>query len=196
MYLPGEKDDSLTFIKRYSNKAKMESMAQWHEVFRIYGAIYFEKYPHESPKLMKYASTIANLAEKAGFVAAFSYDQAYRQWREIDPLLLPWDGLNGELFNEALAMGLIGKTNASKQPNPTHNPTAPVHKRKKFCYSFNIDGDCTANICGYEHICQENVSDSQGASGYGYELIDESKLEQEVPVIQHDFVTVKSSNND
>ncbi|VDI55281.1 Hypothetical predicted protein [Mytilus galloprovincialis] len=70
-------------------------MAQWHEAFRIYGAIYFEKYPTESPKLMKYAAIIANLAEKAGIEAAFFYDQAYRQWREVDPLHLPWDGVNG-----------------------------------------------------------------------------------------------------
>ncbi|CAC5416738.1 unnamed protein product [Mytilus coruscus] len=87
-YVPVEKDDSLTFVKSSSNKAKIESMAQWHEAFRIYGAIYFEKYPTESPKLMKYAATIANLAEKAEIESAFSYDQAYRQWREVDPLHL------------------------------------------------------------------------------------------------------------
>lgn len=42
---------------------------------------------------------------------------------------------------------------------------------------------------------QDNVSDSQGTSGYGYELIDESKLEQALPAIQHDKLSVKSSNN-
>lgn len=41
---------------------------------------------------------------------------------------------------------------------------------------------------------QGNVSDSKGTSGYEYEEIDESKLEREIPVIQH--VSVKSSNND
>ncbi|CAC5389346.1 unnamed protein product [Mytilus coruscus] len=112
-YVPVEKDDSVTFVKSCSNKAKIESMAQWHEAFRIYGAIYFENYPTESPKLLKYTATIANLAEKAGIESAFSYDQEYRQWREVNPLHLTWDGVNEELFNEALAMGLIGKTNAS-----------------------------------------------------------------------------------
>lgn len=43
---------------------------------------------------------------------------------------------------------------------------------------------------------QETVSDSQGTSGYGYEVIDESKLERQKPVIQHDYVSCKSSNND
>ena len=70
-YVPIEKDDCLTFVKNSSSKAKIESMAQWHEAFRIYEAIYFEKYPTESPKLMKYAAIIANLAEKAGIEAAF-----------------------------------------------------------------------------------------------------------------------------
>ncbi|VDI79903.1 Hypothetical predicted protein [Mytilus galloprovincialis] len=40
-YVPIEKDDCLTFVKNSSSKAKIESMAQWHEAFRIYGAIYF-----------------------------------------------------------------------------------------------------------------------------------------------------------
>ncbi|CAG2198007.1 unnamed protein product [Mytilus edulis] len=134
-------------------------MAQWHEAFRIYGAIYFEKYPTESPKLMKYAAIIANLAEKAGIEAAFFYDQAYRQWREVDPLHLPWDGVNGELFNEALAMGLIGKTNAMKQPFLTQSLTAPALKQKRFCYAFNNESGCTARICRYEHTCQVCVGD-------------------------------------
>ncbi|XP_076071867.1 uncharacterized protein LOC143043466 [Mytilus galloprovincialis] len=43
---------------------------------------------------------------------------------------------------------------------------------------------------------QETVSDSQGTSGYGYEVIDESKLEREKPVIQHDYASCKSSNDD
>lgn len=43
---------------------------------------------------------------------------------------------------------------------------------------------------------QDDVSDSQGTSGYGYELIDESKLEREMPAIQHENICVKSSNND
>ncbi|XP_063414916.1 uncharacterized protein LOC134696888 [Mytilus trossulus] len=153
-YVPVEKDDCLTFVKNSSSKAKIESMAQWHEAFRIYGAIYFEKYPTESPKLMKYAAIIANLAEKAGIEAAFFYDQAYRQWREVDPLHLPWDGVNGELFNEALAMGLIGKTNAMKQPFLTQSLTAPAPKQKRFCYAFNNESGCTARICRYEHTCQ------------------------------------------
>ncbi|CAG2220984.1 unnamed protein product [Mytilus edulis] len=153
-YVPVEKDDCLTFVKNSSSKAKIESMAQWHEAFRIYGAIYFEKYPTESPKLMKYAAIIANLAEKAGIEAAFFYDQAYRQWREVDPLHLPWDGVNGELFNEALAMGLIGKTNAMKQPFLTQSLTAPARKQKRFCYAFNNESGCTARICRYEHTCQ------------------------------------------
>ncbi|VDI01870.1 Hypothetical predicted protein [Mytilus galloprovincialis] len=153
-YVPIEKDDCLTFVKNSSSKAKIESMAQWHEAFRIYGAIYFEKYPTESPKLMKYAAIIANLAEKAGIEAAFFYDQAYRQWREVDPLHLPWDGVNGELFNEALAMGLIGKTNAMKQPFLTQSLTAPALKQKRFCYAFNNESGCTARICRYEHTCQ------------------------------------------
>ncbi|CAG2194566.1 unnamed protein product [Mytilus edulis] len=153
-YVPIEKDDCLTFVKNSSSKAKIESMAQWHEAFRIYGAIYFEKYPTESPELMKYAAIIANLAEKAGIEAAFFYDQAYRQWREVDPLHLPWDGVNGELFNEALAMGLIGKTNAMKQPFLTQSLTAPVLKQKRFCYAFNNESGCTARICRYEHTCQ------------------------------------------
>lgn len=62
---------------------------------------------------MKYAATIANMANKAGIESTFPYDQENKQWREVDPLHLSWDEVNEELFNEALAMELIGKTNAS-----------------------------------------------------------------------------------
>lgn len=57
------------------------------------------------------------------------YDQAYRQWREVEPLHLPWDGANWELFNETLAMGLIGKTNAMKQPFLTQSLTTLTEKK-------------------------------------------------------------------
>ncbi|CAC5422739.1 unnamed protein product [Mytilus coruscus] len=80
-YIPVEKDDSLTFVKIVVIRQKLSF---WHSDKRplhLWGN-FFEKYPNESPQLMKYAITIANLAEKAGVEAAFSYDQAYRQWRK------------------------------------------------------------------------------------------------------------------
>ncbi|CAC5417921.1 unnamed protein product [Mytilus coruscus] len=68
-YVPAEKGDSLTF----SNKAKIESLAHWQGAFYIYRAIYFEKYPNESPKLMKYATTIVN----SNFCLMFSSNVLY-----------------------------------------------------------------------------------------------------------------------
>ncbi|VDI50287.1 Hypothetical predicted protein [Mytilus galloprovincialis] len=42
----------------------------------------------------------------------------------------------------------------------------------------------------------DDVTDSEGTSGYGYELIDESKLEREMRAVQHEHICVKSLNID
>lgn len=41
---------------------------------------------------------------------------------------------------------------------------------------------------------QDDALDSQGTSIYGYEVIDEAKMEREIPVIQNDSISVKSPN--
>ena len=59
---------------------------------------------------MKYADTVQRLGRQARDTAALFYDKQFRLRRQDSPELLPWDQLNGELFNQALSMGLVPKT--------------------------------------------------------------------------------------
>ena len=62
-----EQDGSVSFVKAKSNNFKFNSINQWNNAFHIYVAIYCEKHPMQSTKLMKYAATISTLASQATF---------------------------------------------------------------------------------------------------------------------------------
>ena len=50
------------FVKQQFMTSKVVNMAQWLEAFHVFVAIYCEKFPNESPSLMKYASIMSNVA--------------------------------------------------------------------------------------------------------------------------------------
>jgi hypothetical protein len=95
-------------------------MTQWLAAFDIFVAICCERYPMEASNLMKYAHIITSLPKQSGIEGALYYNRSFRQWRQKDPVNLPWEGVVTELHCEALAMGLQTKrqnnSNGNKQP--------------------------------------------------------------------------------
>ena len=102
-------DSSGVLICRQQPSFKVRTLDLWLRAFHVFVAVYCSRHPGQAANLMKYASTIQKLAQQAGVGAALSYDKSFRQWKEDDPSQLPWEQLNVELFNQALAMGLTQK---------------------------------------------------------------------------------------
>ena len=42
---------------------KVASISMWMSAFRIFVGVYTQKYPHESPALMKYGNIVQDLAD-------------------------------------------------------------------------------------------------------------------------------------
>ena len=153
-----EQDGSVSFVKAKSNNFKFNSINQWNNAFHIYVAIYCEKHPMQSTKLMKYAATISTLASQATLQAAMGYDKAFREWRESDPESLPWDQVNTELYQQAFGMAFLQKTSPSSQKNgEKYNNNLRPNKAPagSYCFEFNNNGGkCTRRGCIYPHVCQ------------------------------------------
>lgn len=155
-YVPEEKGDEIAFVKRNVNSVKITNMTQWLAAFHIFVAVYSEKYPMEAPRLMKYAETITSLSQKASVEAALEYDHRFRVWREENPGSLPWDSLNSDLHNEALATGLESKKNQKSGGPFRPNSGRPKNggQFKRHCYTYNNEGLCRDRTCKYGHFCQ------------------------------------------
>lgn len=144
-------DGSFSF-KKVASAAPVKTMAQWFRAFHIFVAVYTSRYPAAAPKLMKYADTMQKLSHQAGDQSALYYDRQFRQWRQDDPSMLPWDHVNTELYSAALASGLCQKV----QTRPLFRASASTptaHTRKGICFMYNNNGRCSRTSCPFSHIC-------------------------------------------
>lgn len=145
-------DNGDGFMKlKKSNSGSIKSFDRWLEAFHTFVAIYSSKFPHETANLMKHATIVQRLSKQAGDEAALSYDENFRIWRQDNPEYLPWGQLNGELQNEALAMGLCRKQNL-----PFHAKAKQNNSGKQICFNYNNNnGHCTRPNCPFPHKCQK-----------------------------------------
>ena len=87
--------------------------------------------------------------KSCGDEAAISYDEKFRQWRQVAPRACPWDRKNSELFHDAIVQGLDVKAKLKKQP------FRATSSKQKYCFTFNNKGSCSkGNSCLYAHVCQ------------------------------------------
>ena len=151
-------DNQITFTQK-EQKYFFKGFQQWLNAFQVFVAVYCEKFPTQSPALMKYMATIQKLSTDVGDKAAYHYDEQFRMWRADNPQLMPWDTINLELHAEALQIGIKQKIQGSmsdtgrqfkpKQPFRGKQPQA-----RKVCFSYNNnEGICTRQNCMFPHIC-------------------------------------------
>ncbi|KAK6188630.1 hypothetical protein SNE40_004770 [Patella caerulea] len=146
-YVMTEGKEGVVFVKQKNTGEKIDTLAKWHAAFHIYIGIYCERHPSEVVPIMKYVLTIEKLANQASDLAAINYDKGFRQWRETCPAELPWNQVNIELYQEALASIL--------QPKIKQNTASSFRsfRFRKYCYDYNNTG-CTKTQCQFAHICQ------------------------------------------
>ena len=79
---------------------KIQTINQWLSAFNIFVAIYSEKLPTDTPKLMKYCEIVRDIAAKLG--DWLYYDQQFRFIRQSAPPQYPWDAIHWELWLKAV----------------------------------------------------------------------------------------------
>ena len=75
---------------------KIHNFLQWLSAFNIFVAIFSEKFPNETPRLMKYSEIIRDISTKPG--DWYLYDEQFRYIRQSAPDQYPWDTIHWELW--------------------------------------------------------------------------------------------------
>ena len=78
------------------NTKKIYNIETWTTAFLWYIAVYTEKFPLETPQLIKYTEIVRDLAKRSSGQSWFFYDQQFRTLRENQPI--PWDRLHMEFW--------------------------------------------------------------------------------------------------
>ena len=78
------------------------SFHEWNEAFRIYMAIYIQKFPEDAPHMLKYMSTTKNIYEMKCNESFRYYDETFRLLRKENSQ--PWQQEIDELYRKAMFM--------------------------------------------------------------------------------------------
>ena len=98
---------------------------QWLSTFNIFVAIYLEKLPPDTPKLMKYCEIVRDIAAKPG--DWLYYDEQFRFIRQSAPAQYPWDAIHWELWLKAVT-NFRPKTQFSSDKGPLRSAPSPFKR--------------------------------------------------------------------
>ena len=127
---------------------KIHTYMQWLSAFNIFVAIFSEKFPSETPGLMKYSEIVRDISTKPG--DWYFYDEQFRYIRQSAPDQYPWDAVHWELWIKAVI-------NFRAKPTQTKPDMASPRNRPRqsfprgTCWSFHAGKYCGG--CKFEHIC-------------------------------------------
>ena len=130
---------------------KIQTINQWLSAFNIFVAIYSEKLPTDTPKLMKYCEIVRDIAAKPG--DWLYYDEQFRFIRQSAPAQYPWDAIHWELWLKAVT-NFRPKTQFSSDKGPLRSRSQSFPKGT--CLRFHAGKVC--NGCRFEHICYRRGS--------------------------------------
>ena len=115
---------------------KISSIEIWLQAFHVFVGIYASRYPNEAPGLMKYGSTIQDLAAH-GHNWRF-YNENFRFLCQSQATPLSWGIVHWELW-------LRSQSNLKKPPTSFtgFKPLSPISISRGYCFKFHRGGDCT-----------------------------------------------------
>ena len=125
---------------------KIQTINQWLSAFNIFVAIYSEKLPTDTPKMMKYFEIVRDIAGKPG--DWLYYDEQFRFIRQSAPAQYPWDTIHLELWLKAVT-NFRPKTQFSSDKEPLRSLSQSFPRGT--CWRFRAGKVC--NGCRFEHIC-------------------------------------------
>ena len=98
------------------------TFTEWTDGFHIYMAIYLQKFPDQSPHMLKYMLIIKDLYEDKVNDGWRYYDQQFRNLRKshMPPLQKPIDELYNKAVNGKLSNHISNKFNPNFKTPPTY----------------------------------------------------------------------------
>ena len=123
---------------------KISSIDTWLQAFHVFVGVYASRYPNEAPGLMKYGSTIQDLAVR-GHNWRF-YDENFRFLRQSQATSLPWGSVHWELWlrSQSPLKKLSTSVTGTKLFSPISIP-------RGYCFKYHRGGDCAG--CSFKHTC-------------------------------------------
>ena len=127
---------------------KISSIDTWLQAFHVFVGVYASRYPDEAPGLMKYGSTIQDLAVR-GHNWRF-YDESFSFLRHSQDTSLPWGSVHWELwlrFQRPLKK-LPTSVTGTKLVSPISIPRGHCDG---LLFKYHRSGDCAG--CSFKHSC-------------------------------------------
>lgn len=102
--------------------------------------------PEDAPQLLKYISTVREIASSNGDVDWRHYDETFRKVRQTHSV--PWQRTILELLVSSCTIY------RSKQPFRGNFRPKFSDKYHKICFNYNNGAKCRATPCPFKHACQ------------------------------------------
>ena len=146
----GESNQPQLTLEPNQPTKKIHTINQWHSAFNIFVAIYAEKFPQDTPKMMKYCEIVRDIAAKPG--DWLFYDEQFRYIRQSAPDQFPWDVVHWELWLKAVTNFRPKSQSAISTNDKSSSRSRPRQFFPKgTCWNFHAGSTC--NGCRFEHIC-------------------------------------------
>jgi hypothetical protein len=136
-------------VEPISKAKKITNISGWMSAFRTFVGVYAQKYPHESPALMKYGDIVQDLADR-GQNWRF-YDENFRFLRQTQRSSLSWANVHWELW-------LRSQHTSQKLPNTMQLATSTLSGKGPqnaiplgYCFKFHKGEACSG--CEFKHSC-------------------------------------------
>ncbi len=104
--IDNSRDNARLSFEPASKARPVQTIDQWTNAFLIFTAVYAEKFPLESPQLMKYGTVVREMATRAPF-SWKSYDTNFRKLKQWCPSMT-WDYFHTELWATAFSLSMGG----------------------------------------------------------------------------------------
>ena len=116
--------------------------------FRIFVGVYTQKYPHESPALMKYGDIVQDLADR-GHNWRF-YDEKFCFLRQNERSALPWGNVHWELWLRS-QYSTNKPAGSVQRAGVSTNKTPFLNIPRGHCFKFHKGDVCSG--CEFKHSC-------------------------------------------
>ena len=160
--VPGTESENYTFkldknsdvaVVPKKTKQSINTIYQWTTAFLRFTAVYAERFPNETPKLLKHAEIVRDMAS-SGIVTWQTYDKQIRMDRQVRGT--SWGKINVEFILQAQRSREENKQAfRSFRPRSGQRFQGRSQFPKGVCWSFNRDGVCKLQNCKFQHICAE-----------------------------------------
>ena len=143
---PGDGSSPSLALEPMTKPKKIVSIDSWVQAFHVFVGVFTSRFPNDGPGLMKYGSTIQDLAAR-GHNWRF-YDENFRFLRQSPSTSLPWGTIHWELWLRSQSPVSVKRAQTTAS---TGKPMPNLRVPRGFCFTYHRGGDCMG--CSFRHDC-------------------------------------------